>query len=196
MSRRRCSWFFRAPEPIRKPTLSPGSTHSFALTLLGSHDTLPSSEPSSIFPGHVTSLEVASPPSSSRSAQASVEVAVRPSQDVLVLDLSGKILGGNESDVLRAEMDRILQGDVRRVLVNLSGVPWMNSAGLGILLSGYSRLRDRGGMMGFFGIQERVREILETTKLVTVLGIFADEEAGLHRLRSGGNPDAVAPKAN
>jgi anti-sigma B factor antagonist len=114
-----------------------------------------------------------------------VDVAVRQAQDVTVLDLSGKILGGPESDVLRAEMDRILQSENRKVLINLTQVPWMNSAGLGILLSGYSRLRDLGGNMGFFGVQERVREILETTKLVTVLEISADEESGLKRLRSG-----------
>jgi anti-sigma B factor antagonist len=115
-----------------------------------------------------------------------VDVSIRQSQDVTVLDLSGKILGGSESDVLRAEMDRILHGEGRKILVNLTQVPWMNSAGLGILLSGYSRLRENGGTMAFYGVQERVREILETTKLVTVLEISADEESGLRKLRSGG----------
>ena len=43
-----------------------------------------------------------------------------------------------------------------------------------------------GGAMAFYGVQERVREILETTKLVTVLEIFADEESGLKKLRSAG----------
>ena len=116
-----------------------------------------------------------------------VEVNIRQLQDVTILDLSGKILGGSESDGLRIEMDQILHGEGRKILVNLNQVPWMNSAGLGILLSGYSRLRENGGAMAFYGVQERVREILETTKLVTVLEIFADEESGLKKLRSGGS---------
>jgi len=115
-----------------------------------------------------------------------VDVNVRQLQDVKILDLSGKILGGSESDALRMEMDRILHGEGKKILINLNQVPWMNSAGLGILLSGYSRLRENGGAMAFYGVQERVREILETTKLVTVLEIFADEESGLKKLRSAG----------
>jgi anti-sigma B factor antagonist len=120
-----------------------------------------------------------------------VDVVVRQAQDVLVLELTGKILGGPESEGLRREMDRILQAGTSKLLVNLSGVPWMNSAGLGILLSGYSRLRDQKGRMGFCGVQERVREILETTKLVTVLEIFADEDTGVRALGSGERPEPV-----
>jgi anti-sigma B factor antagonist len=122
-----------------------------------------------------------------------VDVVVRQAQDVLVLDLTGKILGGPESEGLRREMDRILLSGTKKLLVNLSGVPWMNSAGLGILLSGYSRLRDQKARMGFCGVQERVREILETTKLVTVLEIFADEDAGVRALGSGERPAPVLP---
>lgn len=121
-----------------------------------------------------------------------MEVNARQSQDVTILDLSGKILGGSESDVLRMEMDQILHGEGRKILINLTQVPWMNSAGLGILLSGYSRLRENGGAMAFYGVQERVREILETTKLITVLEIFADEESGLTKLRAPGSTGPTA----
>lgn len=115
-----------------------------------------------------------------------MDVVVRPIGDVTLLDISGKMLGGPESDPLRTELDRILQGKSPKVLVNLSRVPWMNSAGLGILLAGYSRVRDMGGRMVFTGIQERVREILETTKLVTVLETFADERSGTLALQASG----------
>jgi anti-sigma B factor antagonist len=125
---------------------------------------------------------------SARSTRSSVDVVVRQAQDVLILELTGKILGGPESEGVRREVDRILLTDINKVLVNLEGVPWMNSAGLGILLSGFSRLRDRGGRMGFCGVRDRVREILETTKLVTVLEVFADESAGLRALGVDGNP--------
>jgi len=108
-----------------------------------------------------------------------VEVSVRRVGDVTVLELSGKVLGGPESDLLRSELDGILAGSDRYLLVDLSGVPWMNSAGLGILLAAYSRLRERGGVLRFSGVGDRVRGILRTTKLLTVLDVVDDESTGI-----------------
>ena len=108
-----------------------------------------------------------------------MEASVHQERDLTILRLSGKILGGHESDVLRRELDRLLErGELRR-LGTLSEVPWMNSAGLGILLSAYSRMKDRGGVIRFSGAGERVRGILRTTKLLTVLQVHDDEESGI-----------------
>ena len=60
-----------------------------------------------------------------------MNVAVRRTGDVAVLELSGKILGGAESNVLRDELDRALARGDTRLLIDLQDVPWMNSAGLG-----------------------------------------------------------------
>ena len=108
-----------------------------------------------------------------------VNVSVRQAGDLTILDLSGKILGGVESDVLRAELERVFEREGRKLLINLSDVPWMNSAGLGVLLSAYSRMKDQGGIVRFFGVGERVRGILRTTKLLTVLDVLDDEESGI-----------------
>ena len=118
-----------------------------------------------------------------------MEVSARRVGEVTVLELSGKVLGGPESEALREELDRIvLRGD-RQLLIDLSGVPWMNSAGLGILLAAYSRLRDRGGVVRFSGVGERVRGILHTTKLLTVLDVVDDETAGIRSFAGGpGSP--------
>jgi len=116
-----------------------------------------------------------------------LDVTVRQVGELTVLRLAGKILGGPESDVLRVELDRLLARGPARILVDLGGVPWMNSAGLGILLSAYSRARDQGGQVAFCGVGERVRGILRTTKLLTVLDLFADEEAGIHGFAHSGS---------
>ncbi len=112
-------------------------------------------------------------------AGVAVVVVMRTVGDLTILDLEGKILGGPESDGLRLELDRFLAGGGGRLLINLSKVPWMNSAGLGILLSAYSRMKEREGTVRFFGVGERVRGILRTTKLLTVLDVLDDEEAGI-----------------
>jgi len=108
-----------------------------------------------------------------------VGVSVRRVGDVTVLEVSGKILGGPESDGLRSELDGVVARGERKLLVDLSGVPWMNSAGLGILLAAYSRLREQGGVVRFSGVGERVRGILHTTKLLTVLDLVDDETTGI-----------------
>jgi anti-sigma B factor antagonist len=114
-----------------------------------------------------------------------VETAVRKVGGLTILDLSGKILGGPESDALRLELDRFLASDETNLLINLNEVPWMNSAGLGILLSAYSRLRERDGVVRFYGVGDRVRGILKTTKLLTVLDVLADEESGIASFAEG-----------
>lgn len=125
-----------------------------------------------------------------------MDVSVREVEDLTILDLTGKILGGSESDVLRAALDEILERGERRLLVNLTGVPWMNSAGLGVLLSAYARMKDRGGDLRFYGVGERVRGILRTTKLLTVLAVLDDEESGIRSFRNGGRGSAGATLAS
>ena len=108
---------------------------------------------------------------------------------VVVLDLEGKILGGEESEALRREIDRAVRERTPALLLNLSGVPWLNSSGLGILLSGYLRLKENGGDVKFLKAQERVRGILTTTKLVHVLEVFDDEDLAIRSFpRRGSAP--------
>ncbi len=123
-----------------------------------------------------------------------MNVSVRQVDDVTILRPSGKILGGPESDVLRDELDRALARGDRKILVDLAEVPWMNSAGLGILLSAYARMKDLGGRVRFCGVGERVLGILRTTKLLTVLDVLDDEETGIQSFvvegaGSQGGPD-------
>lgn len=122
-----------------------------------------------------------------------MDVSVRETEGVTILDLAGKILGGPESDSLRQVLDDVLARGERRLLVNLTAVPWMNSAGLGVLLSAYARMKERGGDLRFYGVGERVRGILRTTKLLTVLAVLDDEKAGIRSFRNGGRGSAGAP---
>jgi anti-sigma B factor antagonist len=112
---------------------------------------------------------------------------------VVILDLDGKILGGEESEALRREIDRAVREKAPALLLNLSGVPWLNSSGLGILLSGYLRLKEAGGEVKFMRAQERVRGILTTTKLLHVLEVFDDEEKALASFHRRGPEPVRSP---
>lgn len=110
----------------------------------------------------------------------------REIRGVVVLDLEGKILGGEDSEPLRREIDRALKERTPRLLLNLAEVPWLNSSGLGVLLAGYLRIREQGGEVKFLGVQERVKGILITTKLVHVLEVFDDEQEAIDSFARNG----------
>lgn len=118
------------------------------------------------------------------SGGAGVQISVREREDVVVVDLAGKIMGGAESDPVREAFRDLAQRGARRVVVNLAGVPWMNSSGLGVLLAAFIQLRKQGGSLKFAGLQDRVRGILTTTKLVTMIEALEDEEAALRSFRA------------
>ena len=113
------------------------------------------------------------------SDKAGLSVGTRDRNGVAVVDVSGKLMGGPESDPLRELLQRLIEGGARKIVVNLRGVPWMNSSGLGVLLAGFIQLRKHGGELKFASLQDRVRAILTTTKLVTMIEICADEDAAL-----------------
>ena len=108
-----------------------------------------------------------------------MELKRREKGGVVILDISGKILGGNESAPLMREIDKVVDGEEKSLLLSLERVPWLNSSGLGILLAAFIRLRNYGGVMKLLHVQERVRSILVTTKLVEILEVFDDEKTAI-----------------
>jgi anti-sigma B factor antagonist len=118
------------------------------------------------------------------SARPTVTVTARERDGVHIIDVSGKLMGGADSDPLRAELRRVAEAGSKRVLVNLEGVPWMNSSGLGVLLAAFIQLRKSGGEMRFINAQERVRGILTTTKLERMIETYDNEESALASFRS------------
>jgi anti-sigma B factor antagonist len=118
------------------------------------------------------------------SSNSGVAVSTRERDGVVILDLSGKLMGGPESDPLREMFRRLSDQGTRKVIVNLRKVPWMNSSGLGVLLAAFIQIRKAGGAVKFAGLQDRVQGILTTTKLVTMIETWEDEEAALRSFQS------------
>lgn len=122
-----------------------------------------------------------------------MKLSRRENRGVVILDLEGKVLGGEESEILRLEIDRAIRERTPALLLNLHGVPWLNSSGLGILLSGYLRLKEQGGEVKFMRAQERVSGILTTTKLLHVLEVFDDEEKAVGSFGGRGQEPVRSP---
>ncbi len=98
---------------------------------------------------------------------------------VTILRPAGKLLGGRQSESLSREINHAISGGSRSVLVDMAGVPWMNSSGLGTLLAGFMAIKAAGGTLKFMHTQPRVESVLLTTKLVTLLEVFTDEDQAI-----------------
>ncbi len=91
---------------------------------------------------------------------------------VVVLTLSGKIMGGPDASLLNERLHRSIQAGQIRVVADLSKVEWMNSSGLGILIGGLTTMRNNGGDLKLANITDRIQSLLMITKLLTVFETF------------------------
>ena len=111
----------------------------------------------------------------------SVKLNTRKVGDVTVVDVSGRITLGEGSSALRDTLrDLIAQGE-KKILLNLSEVSYIDSSGIGELVSGFTSVANAGGTLKLLGLTKRVKDLLQITKLYTVFDVH-EEEA--HAIRS------------
>src|SRR5258708_4298944 len=101
----------------------------------------------------------------------------RSASDVLILDLTGRLWILDLP--LRDLMNRLLGQNNRRFVLNLRAVEYIDSSGLGQLISIWTSIRNKGGHMTIVSPTKRVERLLEITRLNTVFEIFADENEAI-----------------
>jgi anti-sigma B factor antagonist len=106
-------------------------------------------------------------------------ITERRHDDVVILDIEGKILLGEGDVQLREAIRRLLQSGVRKILLNLANVPYMDSAGLGELVRAYTTVRREGGELKLLNLTARIQDLLTITKLISVFESFDSEEEAL-----------------
>lgn len=109
----------------------------------------------------------------------SASVTTRQVGDVSVLDISGRITLGEGSSVLRESLREFSTGKGAKVLLNLEDVSYIDSSGIGELVSGFTNIQESGGNLKLLKLTKRVRDLLQITKLYTVFEVFDDEAAGI-----------------
>jgi anti-sigma B factor antagonist len=91
---------------------------------------------------------------------------------VTVLSLSDKIIGASDSALLNDKIHELVDSHAKKVVLDLSGVQWINSSGIGTLISGMTALHNAGGHLKLAAVPDKIKSILTITKLTTVLEIF------------------------
>lgn len=94
---------------------------------------------------------------------------------ITLIDLSGRIALGEGSALLRKTIRDLLDGGRSKILLNLGDVTYIDSSGIGELVSGFTAVRARGGELKLLHLTKKVHDLLQITKLFTVFEVYSDE---------------------
>ena len=95
------------------------------------------------------------------------------------MDLSGRITLGEGSALLRSTIRELLEEKRYRILANLADVNYIDSSGIGELVSAFTTVKNRGGELKLLHLTKKVHDLLQITKLYTVFDVHSDENAAL-----------------
>lgn len=103
-----------------------------------------------------------------------LRLSTRTIDGVLIVDCHGRIIFGEESAVLRDTVRKLI-AENNRIVLNLGGVNYIDSGGLGTLVSLYTTAHNAGGAVKLANLTQRVGDLLQVTKLLTVFEVFDNE---------------------
>lgn len=105
----------------------------------------------------------------------SIQVATRQVGDVTVIDVAGRITLGEGASSLRETIRGLVTQGQKKILLNLGEVSYIDSSGIGELVSAFTTVTNQGGKLKLLGLTKRVKDLLQITKLYTVFEVFDDE---------------------
>lgn len=107
---------------------------------------------------------------------------------VAVINLSGSMTARNPLKILEGQIEEIMLQGVLHLILDLSSVDYVDSAGLGVLMHAWNKLHQKGGSLRLCGVQPRLRKILQTTHTDTLLPIDPSRQDGIAALRQVAQP--------
>ena len=107
----------------------------------------------------------------------------REINDVAIIDFSGKITLGGGSSTLRRTIKELIDKGHRKIVLNLYDVDYIDSSGIGELVSGYTTVRNASGELKLLHLTKRVHDLLQITRLFTVFDVQSDEDTALRSFR-------------
>ena len=99
---------------------------------------------------------------------------------VTVVDISGRIVLGEETALLRNTIRDLIARGQKNILLNLGEVPYIDSSGIGELVSAFTAVRREGGDVKLLDLTKKVRDVLQIVKVITIFDVFDNEPAALN----------------
>ena len=108
-----------------------------------------------------------------------MKISARHRDGITILEPKGKVTIGVGDVALREAVGETVESGSVKILVNLSGVSTMDSSGIGELVSAYTTVSNRGGVLKLLNLPPKVADILQITQLITVFEVFDDEDEAI-----------------
>jgi anti-sigma B factor antagonist len=108
-----------------------------------------------------------------------MEIHTRRVGDVHVLDISGRIVLGDATARIRHTISDLLQNGGRKIILNLTDVPYIDSSGIGELVRTYTTVTNEGKQLKLLNLTKKIRELLTITKLLTVFDVYESEQTAV-----------------
>jgi anti-sigma B factor antagonist len=110
---------------------------------------------------------------------ADITISERQAGDITILDLDGKVTIGEGSVALRSAIRRVLGEGKTKLILNLGRVGYIDSSGIGELVSSFTAVNKEGGTLKLLNLTEKIQDLLAITKLLTVFDVYEDESEAL-----------------
>ncbi len=110
---------------------------------------------------------------------AELNITERQAGDVTILDMNGKVTIGEGSVALRSAIRRLLGEGKNKILLNLGSVGYVDSSGIGELVSSFTAVNKEGGTLKLLKLTQKIQDLLAITKLLTVFDVFDEESEAL-----------------
>src|ERR1700693_3809395 len=114
---------------------------------------------------------------------AELNIRERQAGDITVLDMNGRITIGEGSVAMRSAIRRLLEEGKKKILLNLAGVGYIDSSGIGELVSSYTAINKESGQLKLLSLTEKLRDLLTITKLLTVFDAYETESDALSNFK-------------
>ena len=111
-----------------------------------------------------------------------LKLSNRTVDDVVVVDASGKIVFGEESSQLRDTLKKLIT-EHKKIVLNLAGTNYIDSGGLGTLVSLYTSANTAGASLKLANLTQRIGDLLQVTKLLTVFDVYDSEQKAIDSFR-------------
>ncbi len=108
-----------------------------------------------------------------------MKIDTRNVGEVTVLDCSGKITLGEGTMAIRNTVRELLKGGTKKIVLNLADVNYIDSSGIGELVSSYTTVTNQGGQLKLLNLTKKIHELLAITKLLTVFQVFENEDSAI-----------------
>ncbi len=113
-----------------------------------------------------------------------MQIEERTVGDVLILDVKGRITLGEGDEILKDKVNSLLNQGLKKIVLNLAEVPYIDSAGLGEIVRTYTTVSRQGGSLKLLSLTKRITDLLAITKLLTVFETYESENEAVQSFSS------------